>query len=398
MRTVNFNAKYISSVPFSEIGQRYYYDERLRGFGLRVGKTKKTYFAEGRIKGQSRRVTIGSTEIFTTDKARREAQKILGKMASGVDINAERSAERMKTLRLDVATQEFLKTRKLSEKSYYDYQRTMATYFSDWAGKPIKTITGEMIVKRFKKISQENGNATANKCMRVFRSIWNFTRACVLQNDGSYILSECPVKRISEMRLWHKISRRQTQIKPSEFSNWFTALEKIESRLYPKYALAVKDYLELLIRTGLRRDEAASITWSCVDLDNNEFKIEKTKNGLPLFLPMSRQTRLIFERRLVLRQNDFVFYGSGKTGHIVDARKFIPKLREASGVYFTHHDLRRTFITLADSLDISYYAIKRLVNHSMGDDVTAGYIVHSVERLREPMQRISDEIDRLRKL
>ena len=38
---------------------------------------------------------------------------------------------------------------------------------------------------------------------------------------------------------------------------------------------------------------------------------------------------------------------------------------------------------------------KRLVNHSMSGDVTAGYIVPDVERLRKPMQRISDEIERL---
>ena len=34
--------------------------------------------------------------------------------------------------------------------------------------------------------------------------------------------------------------------------------------------------------------------------------------------------------------------------------------------------------------------LKALVNHSYGDDVTAGYIVDSVERLREPAQRVAD--------
>ena len=56
------------------------------------------------------------------------------------------------------------------------------------------------------------------------------------------------------------------------------------------------------------------------------------------------------------------------------------------------HDLRRTFITIAESLDISSYAVKRLVNHSMANDVTAGYIVWDVERIRKPMQQITDYI------
>lgn len=56
------------------------------------------------------------------------------------------------------------------------------------------------------------------------------------------------------------------------------------------------------------------------------------------------------------------------------------------------HDLRRTFITIAESLDIPAYALKRLLNHKMNGDVTAGYIMLDVERLRNPMQMIADHI------
>ena len=47
MRTAYFTAKYISSIPFTENRQQCYY-ERLSGFGVRIGKTKKTYIAEMR--------------------------------------------------------------------------------------------------------------------------------------------------------------------------------------------------------------------------------------------------------------------------------------------------------------------------------------------------------------
>ena len=68
------------------------------------------------------------------------------------------------------------------------------------------------------------------------------------------------------------------------------------------------------------------------------------------------------------------------------------KVSQMSGVNFTMHDLRRTFITMAESLDISAYAVKRLVNHKMTSDVTAGYIISDVERLRKPMQLITDSL------
>ena len=63
---------------------------------------------------------------------------------------------------------------------------------------------------------------------------------------------------------------------------------------------------------------------------------------------------------------------------------------KASVIQFTVHDLRRTFITIAESLDISAHALKRLLNHKMTGDITAGYIVTDVERLRKPMQQITD--------
>ena len=34
--------------------------------------------------------------------------------------------------------------------------------------------------------------------------------------------------------------------------------------------------------------------------------------------------------------------------------------------------------------------LKRLLNHKMNNDVTAGYIMRDVERLRKPMQQISN--------
>jgi hypothetical protein len=43
-------------------------------------------------------------------------------------------------------------------------------------------------------------------------------------------------------------------------------------------------------------------------------------------------------------------------------------------------------------LDIPAYALKRLLNHKDLNDVTAGYIVPDINRLRKPMQLISEFI------
>ena len=107
-------------------------------------------------------------------------------------------------------------------------------------------------------------------------------------------------------------------------------------------------------------------------------------------LPLSDFLLGLFNERLPLVDGEYVFPGTGEHGHLIEPRPQMDKIVERSGVTFTLHDLRRTYITVAESLDISAYALKRLVNHSVGNDVTAGYIISDVERLRAPMQKITD--------
>lgn len=66
------------------------------------------------------------------------------------------------------------------------------------------------------------------------------------------------------------------------------------------------------------------------------------------------------------------------------------RVRPKSGIIFKLHDLRRTFLTMGEKLDVPPYALKRLVNHSVSNDMTGRYLVLDIERLRSHMCRISD--------
>jgi integrase len=102
----------------------------------------------------------------------------------------------------------------------------------------------------------------------------------------------------------------------------------------------------------------------------------------------------IFKRRLTQKtDSDYVFNSHGQYGRVVEPKKIIAKIAGRSGIEFTLHDLRRTFTTTAESLNVGTYTIKRLLNHkTKRDDVTAGYTVLTPEELRNPAQAIEDEI------
>ena len=84
-----------------------------------------------------------------------------------------------------------------------------------------------------------------------------------------------------------------------------------------------------------------------------------------------------------------------ETDVYIEDNGFTARVMERSSVSFTLHDLRRTFITIAESLDIPHYALKRLLNHRLSGDVTAGYIVSDLDRLRGPVSLVAAKILRL---
>jgi integrase len=93
----------------------------------------------------------------------------------------------------------------------------------------------------------------------------------------------------------------------------------------------------------------------------------------------------LLTRRKAGAVGDYVF--EGVHGRLSNLRYPLEAVRKVSGITFTPHDLRRTFSTVADSRDVPAYAVKALLNHKNSADVTQGYVVVMVERLRGPMQR-----------
>ena len=138
------------------------------------------------------------------------------------------------------------------------------------------------------------------------------------------------------------------------------------------------------------KTEASSLRWDDVDLKSKTITLQDTKNREVHTLPMSDFIYDLLESRSRQKTSEFIFPADSKTGYIYEPKKAVLKVAELSGVPFMLHDLRRTFATIADSLDLPAYALKRLLNHKMNNDVTAGYIMRDVERLRKPMQQICD--------
>lgn len=381
----------VDHAPTPAAGQLFLRDLELKGFALRVtANGVKSFILEKRIDGRARRITLGRYPALTAEQARKEAQKQLGKIATGIDPIAEaQQSQRLRTT-LQEAFAEFLTARKsLKPRTVYDYQRVMAVAFADWQRKPLRAISKDMVARRHTELGTQRGEAYANLAMRFLRSLFNFAIAEYEDRNGVPMLPYNPVDRLNKTRAWYRIERRHTVIKPHQLPAWHRAVDALRSDDPNASGSLVADYLLLLLFTGLRREEGARLRWDEVDLQHRSLLVRDTKNHEPLVLPLSNYVWQLLERRRLAAVNDYVFPGRHGKGHLQEPRPQMRKIIEESSVAFTIHDLRRTFITAAESLDISAYAVKRMVNHKMRNDVTAGYIVSDVERLRAPMERVS---------
>lgn len=373
-------------------GQAFYRDVTLKGFAVRVtsGGTK-TFVVEKRVNGRVRRMTLGRYGELTVEQARTEAQKLLGKIAMGVDPIAEKRNAQVRAISLGDTFNDYLTARKaLKPRTVYDYQRAMKQYFGDWLNKPIIKITKEMVETKHTKLGKAHGGAQANQGMRTLRAVLNFAARKYEDADGRSLLAQNPVNRLSHIRAWYRVDRRQTVIKAHDLPAWYRAVMALQVNHVFSKAEVARDYFLLLLFTGLRRQEATRLRWDRVDLKGRTLTVTDTKNHQDHTLPLSDFLYDLLDERKKMTESDYVFPGDGKTGHLVEPRKQMLKVTKESGVSFTLHDLRRTFITVAESLDIPAYALKRLLNHKMTNDVTAGYIVANTERLRKPMQMITD--------
>lgn len=366
--------------------QAFYRDSAIAGFGLRVTSGGvKSFIIEKRINGKVKRITLGRYGNITVEQARKQAMLYLGEIVTGNDPIAEKKNKQIaKTTLLD-AFDDYLLTRKdLKDSTIHDYKRSINGPFKEWQNKALTDITKDMIELKHSTMGKTT-KARANNAMRVLRAVFNHAISKYEDANGNPIIQINPVDRLSQTRAWYNIKSRQTLIKAHQLGDWYQATLQLNNE-------TTRDYLHLLLFTGLRRSEASKLTWDDIDFNDNTLTINETKNHQTHTLPLSGFLLALLKRRFEVRDSPYVFPSETERGYLIEPRTAVKRVSELSGVTFTLHDLRRTFITIAESLDIPAYALKRLLNHKDTNDVTAGYIVSNVERLREPMQRVTDFI------
>jgi integrase len=280
----------------------------------------------------------------------------------------------------------------LKPRTVQDVRVTMPRYFRDWLRKSITELRPAMIEDRYTAMVEGKASGAAAKlAMRYLRAILNYASA-KFGDDDTPLLAVNPVKRLSIVRKgWTAGRRRRTLVKPGDLKDWFAAVLALSDI---HLAAEARDCLLLMALTGVRPSEALGLTWAGVDFADGTVTFFNTKNSTDHVLPMGGWLAARLGARRALSGGPLVFSDAiGTPLRAATLRAGITAVTAATEISFMPSDLRRTFSSTAEALDTGPYSIKALLNHTpINADVTSGYTIVTVDRLRPTMQLIEDRL------
>ena len=370
------------------------HDDKVKGLSIRVtDKGVKSFIVRKKKDGKDTLSTIGRYPEMTIEQARQKAQVLLSLLSAGISPKHKEQEVALKRITLGEVLSDYIRTRgtNLKENTIKGYLSVFNQYLGDWSTKPISEITRNMVEERHREITATSPSR-ANTTMRHLRAYFNYAMGEYEDSNGAPFFAHNPVTRLSHVKCWNREGTKKDVMKTYDLQKWHQAVQDLPNlnTKTPNQSETVRDLLIFILFTGLRRREATSLEWDNIDFKDKSLTIHITKNYEGHTLPLTSFLMDILNRRKSQTNSLFVFEGVSSDKPINDPKKQVTKVRESCGIYFTIHGLRRTFATAADRLDMSQYALKRLLNHKDARDVTNRYVVTDVERLREPMQRITD--------
>ena len=273
---------------------------------------------------------------------------------------------------------EYCAAKKLKASSLKRYGSIIRTHFATWMDQPISALTGAAFSEHCHQFAQNTGNALVEVGRGLVGALLRYVNAV-------YGLSlDNPFSKLAAAGLMPERTKpRARLLRESELPAWRAALDKIGEKQ--------RDYLLLLLYTGLRRDEGHNLTSADIDFDTGVLSIADTKNGKPHSLPITPMMDDILRRRCAgLADADKLFKGVSKE-HVYSMaiRQGAPR--------FMLHDLRKLLATTGERLKVGDAILRRILNHTAPklDVLHKHYVSLSAEDVRTALMMIQSELANL---
>ena len=391
---LNFTRRALDALPCPAAGRAVYKDDggpqSVRELYLHVGTGSRVFFFTKKVDGRTVRYRLGEFPAVSIESARKRATKLAAGAADGIDPNEAKRERRHKGVTFGEAFDQYIgdateRARKpLRPTTVANYRRSVSRHFARWLAKPLEDIGDEDVARWYKRASAQSPTS-ANAALRVARAVVNH-QAALSKRQRTGLFQSNPFAEVDPV----EERARTACVESAELPAWFEAVATLGSE-------TTRDYLHVLLFTGLRRREAAALRWSDVNLRRRTLTVTDTKNGEPLTLPLSTYLHELLTRRQRTADDgaEWVFPSTGASGHIEEVKTATRRVAELTGIEASPHALRRTFSNVAQfRARVPLPVVKRFLNHAIdARDVTARhYTSMPFEDLRPFMQEVTDAL------
>jgi integrase len=354
---LKLDAKTVPALALGK-GQRelFAWDSELAGFGLRLQGQRRTYVAQYRANGKTRRVTIGTADRLTPTQAREGARKVLARVALGEDPQGTKATQRSaaeRTFRKVVDVYLAAKKPTLRPTSHRIITLYLTgPYFRPLHAKGLAEITHPDIAARLSAITRNHSAHTAAAARRAVSAFFRWT-----MEEGW--ASANPVVG----------TRKPANPKPRDRTLAADELAAIWN------ACGDDDYgriVRLLILTGSRRAEIGGMRRDEIDLDAGTWTLpaERSKNHRANTIALPPSALRIVRAAADLRHDsrDHLFgsrAGRGFSGWDY-GRAALDRRLDGKVKPWRPHDLRRTVATRMADIGVQPHVIEAVLNHYSG--------------------------------
>lgn len=417
-----------------EPGQRKGFADGTNGLILFVdwrtpaSEPRRVFVFDSKLRGRTRQHRIGEWPTWTLTAARRRARELRALLDMGTApaeiVARQRAEEEANTARREAeratlldAWRAYVEDRQSSPKPLGELSlRDLAKHIGDrdpktgrrgaarkagalqdWQDKALSSIDAEAVRTRHASLVRTRGAAQANQAMRLLRAVLNFA-ARDARFKGAMSHGN-PVSILTERRQWADVAPRARVLERGQLREWWRAVQRLDS-------VTLRGYLRFLLFTGARRGEALGLRWEAVDFRWRAITFKDTKTGGDRVIPLTRFTEtLLIElrdhaaatvraRRARAAKLGALYVPGPREGFVfdlVEPAKGVRQVAEATGVHLSSHDLRRSFATLSEWIEIPSGIIRQVMGHSPRGDVHEGhYRKRPLDLLALHMQRYED--------
>jgi integrase len=386
MAKQNLTKASIESLAYSPEGpsRQIVWDAKLRGFGCRVTpEGGKSYVILYRASGRQRLMSLGPVQDFKSlDQARAKAEMLLhGLRHEHIDPMAARDrmadVERVSSL-WSVYERDHLKGKS---------PNTLRAVSSAWrnhlepvvgALKPGQVTTAD-VIRVHDLATKKGGPVIANRAVQRLRAMLTWLNDRHEQQFPADWRN--PAVKFAKSKGMHRENPRTEILDPTQQRALVTALADEPDPW-------VRVYLQLLMLTGARAGEIASLKWQDVDLEKATAVLRGRKNGRDLLMPLHAGAVKLLRALPVVEGNPFVFASPRTNGPLTTnsiRSKYNAALERAGIPHRTLHDLRRSVGTNLARAGVSTKLIAEMLGNTA--EVTATVYVQIAS---DDLRRLAD--------